>query len=298
MTIAEENDQELDEELDTTEVTKATRERSTIVFPYFGLAEAAEVARVVHSQYGGRCEVDQLAASLNQKASSGAFRLKLSAARMFGLVTISSQAVSVTDLGSQVADERTAPAALAKAFLEIPLYTALYDRFRNRTLPNDRGLEAAIRDLGVTTKQVQAARQAMQRSAEHSGFFAHGRDRLIAPAVGRLDQERVGPEEHSTDEGNSDDDNDGRIGDQHPIMKDPLIVGLLERLPDPNAEAFPEAERDLWLSTLEMNLAFIYGQPSKWKFTRPDPGEKKSEEARSGEAEIRATEANGASPNT
>lgn len=260
------------DEASSTGGTDGKRGRSTIVFPYFALAEAAEVARVVHSTYGGRCEVDQLAGTLKQKASSGAFRLKLSATRIFGLVTVSSQTVSATDLGSAVADERTAASALAEAFLRVPLYSALHERFRNRTLPNDKGLEAAILDLGVAPKQVTAARQALQRSAETAGFFAHGRDRLIMPAVGRLT-----PEQDRGREGAADDDDTGKNGDErcrtdnHPIMKDPLIIGLLEKLPDPATGDFPEPARQLWLATLEMNLAYIYSMPKQWKFDRPDP---------------------------
>lgn len=187
---------------------------------------------------------------------------------MFGLVTTSGQVVSLTDAGSQVSDERNAPRALANAFLNVPLYLALYERFRNRTLPSDnKGLEAAIRDLGVVPKQVATARQVFQRSATTAGFFAHGTDRLVMPAVASVD---IGSTAALDDDG-GDDDLAGH-GSDHPIMRDPLIVGLLERLPDPATGDFPEKERELWLATLEMNLAFIYSRPTKWKFERPEPG--------------------------
>jgi hypothetical protein len=37
--------------------------------------------------------------------------------------------------------------------------------------------------LGVSPKQKERARQAFQRSAEQAGFFQHGSDRLVAPAM-------------------------------------------------------------------------------------------------------------------
>jgi len=161
---------------------KAKRTQSTIVFPYDDLKNAAEVARVTHDA-GGKLTFDQLAARLSQTATSGAFRLKVSAARIFGLVTTAKGTITVTDLGSQIADERTSEAAKAQAFLNAPLYRALHDRFKGLALPGDKGIETAMVDLGVAPKQATTARQVFQRSADVAGFFAHGRDRLVTPVV-------------------------------------------------------------------------------------------------------------------
>ncbi len=236
---------------------KETRGRSTIVFPYFGLEDAVGVANVVHSQYGGRCDLDQLAAALGQKPASGGFRLKVSATRIFGLVTTSGQSVSVTDLGSHAVDERTGRDAWVEAFLAVPLYLALFERFRGRSLPNDRGLEGAIRDLGVSEKQITTARLAFQRSADYAGFFAHGRDRLVMPAMsaGRPT---------GTDTGDAEAESHGEeVAKEKPaIMDHPLIVGLLGALPAPD-ESFPQEDRDLWIEAAKVNLSLIYGKPKK-----------------------------------
>ena len=230
---------------------KEARGRSTIAFPYFALEDAVTVATAVHSQYGGRCDLDQLAAAIGQKPTSGGFRLKVSASRIFGLITSAGQTVSVTDLGSHAVSEKP---ARTTAFLNVPLYQALFDRFRGRTLPNDKGLEAAIRDLGVSEKQIVTARQVFQRSADYAGFFAHGRDKLVMPPAGTINNAESRGAEPTRDRAFVDDNGTPEV------RMHPLIVGMLGALPKPGEE-FPEDDRELWLEAAKVNLQLIYGKP-------------------------------------
>ena len=78
---------------DTTEPSEETpkgekveRERSRIEFPYYSLDEAIKIAKGVFD-LGANCQVDQLAGHLNQSATGGGFRVKLMAARTFGLIS-------------------------------------------------------------------------------------------------------------------------------------------------------------------------------------------------------------------
>jgi len=234
---------------------KATRERSTIIFPYDDLATAVRIAAITHDDYGGRCDWDQLASKLKQKPSSGGFRLKVSAARIFGLTRGTGQTIEVTDLGGQaIAEDAAGAAARSQAFLRVPLYKALYDRFRNRSLPTDEGLEAAIRDLGVSAKQVTTARQAFQRSADLAGFFGHGRDRLVMPPAGRIEGE-------VQSNGGADSGEDQPADTGRSVMSHPLIVGLLGALPEPGSP-FTAEDRQLWLQAAEVNFSLMYGRPS------------------------------------
>ena len=231
------------------------RVRSTIVFPYFALEEAVTIASIVHESYGGKCNLDQLSASLNQKTASGGFRLKVSAARIFGVVATSPDGVSVTDLGSRAIEGKDGKQAKVTAFLHVPLYAALFERFKGRSLPNDKGLEATILDLGVSGKQVTTARQVFQRSADFAGFFTHGRDRLVMPARPRVEMNEA-PEESSKVGDYADTHNNDQIN----IMKEPLILGLLGRLPKPGDD-FPQEDRDVWIEALKLNLQLVYGKP-------------------------------------
>lgn len=101
------------------------------------------------------------------------------------------------------------------------------------------------------------ARQVFVRSAEQAGFFVHGRTQLVMPP-----SDKVLPADDRQDSGGGDGGgvDDGQEGPA--IMKHPLIQGLLAVLPEPGEDFAPE-DRKMWLKTLDMNLSFIYGRPSK-----------------------------------
>lgn len=229
---------------------KRIREQSTIGFVYDDLNAALKLADLVHNRYGGECTTDQLAAASGASPSSGAFRLKVSAGRQFGVLGGGGAQVTTTVLGVNALDEGNS-GARADAFLNVPLYRKLYDEFLGSTLPDDSGLEARIRALGVSSKQVSTARQVFARAAEQAGFFAHGRNRLVMPPKGRVGSGAVDP---PADE--KKDTNEPELG----IMKHPLIQGLLAVLPEPAQGKFPNPERQMWLDTLRNSLSFIYGR--------------------------------------
>src|SRR5438094_10108099 len=80
------------------------RERSRIEWPYLDMDDAIEIAEGVHQLTGSSCQIDQLAAKLNQAASGGAFRQRLTAARLFGFIAVSQGTVTLTPLGTRVCD--------------------------------------------------------------------------------------------------------------------------------------------------------------------------------------------------
>ena len=74
--------------------------------------------------------------------------------------------MELTDLGKRIVDPETHDGARAEAFLRVPLYRAIFDRYRAVKLPPDPGLESEMVGLGVSTKQTERARQVLQRSAQ------------------------------------------------------------------------------------------------------------------------------------
>ena len=156
------------------------RGRSTIVFPYTTLTEAERIAREV-SNFAGTATPDGIANALGQKTKSGAFRQKLSAARIFGLVSTRPGQVTLTRLGRSVLDPERRDGARVEAFLAVPLYKAIYEKYKGDLLPEAAPLELEMRRLGVSEKQTATARQVFHRSAELAGFFRRGSNRLIAP---------------------------------------------------------------------------------------------------------------------
>ncbi|WP_260703265.1 hypothetical protein [Edaphobacter flagellatus] len=236
---------------------KGERERSRIEFPYFSLDEATKIAKGVF-ELGSTCQIDQLAGHLNQSATGGGFRVKLMAARTFGLITYTQGSASLTDLGSKLFDPDTEREAKAEAFLKVPLYNAIYEQYKNKMLPGNVGLEGAMVNLGVAAKQKDKARQAFQRSAKEAGFFAYGTTKLVYPVLGTL--ERVAKEKGADipldtpkihDKKTSNSGGTGG-GDLHPF-----IQGLLKTLPEVATE-WTQQGRQQWLQTAAGIFNLIY----------------------------------------
>lgn len=231
------------------------RERSTIAFPYDDLAAAVEVAREVHNTHGGQATTVQLAAGMGQTIKSGAFRIKVSAARLFGVVVTNQGILTLTQRGHRILDAAGEAQAKAEAFLDVPLYGKVYERFKEGNLPDDGGLEAAIRELGVTPKQVQTARQVFQRSAQQAGFFRFGNRKLVLPsgtATTILEPQGQAP----ADQGRKNEGGE----DLDELVKHPFILGLLRELPDPGKRDFPEDDRKTWLDAAKISFDLIYGK--------------------------------------
>lgn len=111
-------------------------------------------------------------------------------------------------------------------------------------------------DLGVAEKQKDRARLVFERSAEQAGFFEHGRDRLVMPGL-RSGSETTKTNEHRPGGGGGGGNNGGDGGGAITPDVDPIITGLLARLPKAGA-VWPEAERDLWLQLLKGSFQLIY----------------------------------------
>jgi len=124
--------------------SKKSNERSTIGFPYVDLDTCVDVALGLYSRSGlGPCGIDELAAELNNTVS-GSFRLKLSAAKMFGLIDKHSRSeYQLTPLGEDAVNGAKEKAAKATAFLNIPLYNAIYEDYRGKLLPPPKALEGS-----------------------------------------------------------------------------------------------------------------------------------------------------------
>jgi hypothetical protein len=251
---------------------KDSRERSTIEFPYVPLESGIEVARALYSRCGfGSCEQDELAAEMGQNLS-GAFRQKTSAARVFGLVAKDGRSAFVlTDLGKRIVAIDTEKSARVEAFLSVPLYSSIFEKFRGHNLPPAKALEREMETLGVAHKQTDRARQAFERSAQHAGFFDSGKERLVRPRLedvgAKIEYEE--PQTTSTSEHDGGNSNIGRnsggggTGGELPPEIDPIIRGLISRLPPAGAK-WPKDKRKLWLQILENSFDLVYEDESEF----------------------------------
>lgn len=236
--------------------SEASRQRSTIGFPYNDLKSAIELAEAIHTHVGtGQCDDTQLAAWTNQSSKSSGFRTQVYAARMFGLLAgEGAGSHSLTDLGRAIVDPDQAREAKGRAFMEVPLYRAVFEHYKGHVLPPPAALERDMVGMGVSEKQKDRARQVFERSAGQAGYFEHGKNKLVAPGVQQGSRQEPKREDDKRGGGGGGDDGD----------VDPIIKGLLARLPKTGA-VWVERDRKLWIGLLENSFKLIYGD---------DPGER------------------------
>lgn len=236
-----------------------SRERSTIGFPYLDLNDAVEVTKAVHAVGGSTCQWDQLAAHLQQSATSGQFRMRVGTAKLFGFLNYDRGTVTLTPLGMRLCDPQQEASARVDAFLTIPLYKAIYEQYKGATLPSTSGLETAIGNLGVAPKQKGKARQVFQRSAQQAGFFSYGSERLVAPSIKASTKPEVLDEEEL-------DDEDEKEKPEKPNKKHlhPLIEGLIQKLPEAETQWDLQGRRKWLLAALNIfDLMYTDSDESK-----------------------------------
>lgn len=236
--------------------TGRKRERSQIEFPYSDLERAVELATVLLRE-GGQAKIEQtqLAVAMDQSATGGTFRGRLGAARMFGLIETEQGKVGLTPLGLKITDEQTAAAAGAEAFLNIPLYSAMFERYQGYALPPAAAIERQIETLGVPTKQKERARQAFSASAQYAGYIASN-GRFSKPTLAARAKEEKS--DNGGSGGSGGGSGDGGDGDDDVVKNlHPFIKGLLETLPEPKKEWGVE-ERVDWLNTAASIFKLIY----------------------------------------
>jgi len=229
-------------EITQAEGDEKQREMSSIAFPYQSLNEGIEIAKAVHELHGSTATNDQIAAHLDSTPTSGTYRTKVSTAKVFGLITTSQGAVTLTPLGSRICDKQQEAAARVEAFLTVPLYSKVYEQFQGTVLPpTNSGLEATLGSHGVAPKGRERARQILLKSAQEAGFFQFGKERLVKPAIrASAAAPFVAPEQEPEPEKKKKAQEDDEE-ELHPFIK-----GLLKKLPPPETEWKSEA-RAKWL---------------------------------------------------
>ena len=246
------------ETISSTQSEKRTRQRSTIGFPYADLDSSIKLADAIHQNVGhGDCEDDQLAAWTGQSGKSSTFRVQVYAARMFGIIDGDSTHHRLTDLGRQMVDPNQERAARIAAFLSVPLFQAVFEKYKGGTLPPTAALEREIVALGVSDKQKDRARQTFERSAEQSGFFDHGRTRLVQPGISATSAKaqtvstHPNPAPSQTNNGRGNGGGGGATGDS-------LLDALIAKLPSTGSTWDVDA-RIAWLKLITMGFQLAYG---------------------------------------
>ncbi len=243
------------EEIDENDAENGqARQRSKVAFPYMDLKAAMEIANAIHENVGnGQCSLQQLSAWTGQSIKSSGFRIQLAVSRLFGLIeSSSSEDYRLTLLGRKIGDPEKARKAKAEAFLNVPLFRLLYENYKEGLLPPSTALERSIAALGVAEKQKDRARQVFERSAEQAGFFEHGNNRLVMPAIA-VKSEIQERKDYSSNTGNNVVANDSVANNL-----DPVVAALIQKLPTAKSD-FPIDDRVTWLRMITMAFQMAYG---------------------------------------
>jgi hypothetical protein len=217
------------------------------IFRQHGFDFAVTMAQAIHAHVGNNeCDDDQLAAWTDQSAKSSGFRNQYYAGRTFGILAGQGTKHRLTELGQAIVDPNRLREAKARAFLTVPLYKAIFEKYKSGILPPTSALEREIVALGVSEKQKERARQVFERSAEQAGFSEHGKNRLVMPGVGAGGHRKLS--EHKPL---------GGAGGNGGGPSDALIQALIEKLPP--SGPWGADERMNWLKMLIMAFQVAYG---------------------------------------
>ena len=104
-------------------------------------------------------------------------------------------------MGRAIVDPQQERAERANAFLCVPLYKAIYEKYKGGVLPLPAALERDIIWLGVAEKQTGRARQVFERSSEQPNFFEHGKNRPVLPVVALRETPPEQPEDKNKNGG-------------------------------------------------------------------------------------------------
>lgn len=121
-----------------------------IEYPRASLKASLDLARAV-SDLGGSAKTETTAESMKLKVS-GAFAALIGAAGKYGLVESSRGQLTITGLYREYKhayDDNEAAAVLKRAFLNVPLFQKVYDRFKGVKLPVDILGRMFIREFEV-----------------------------------------------------------------------------------------------------------------------------------------------------
>ena len=160
--------------------TRKARQRSAFLFPAYGFNTALDIARRVEESGGGSLSEETLAINLGLSAKSSGFRLKSLAARQFRLIGKQGEILATTPVSKAIfkpTSNEDAQRGFREAFMAIPLFKAVSERYRGQRLPDSRTLRNVLeREFQVEHSRVQQAERLLLDSARDTHLLKHTAD--------------------------------------------------------------------------------------------------------------------------
>jgi hypothetical protein len=243
--------------------------KSATQYPYFDLDDSVAVAKAVHERGGGTCTRDLAAAALGYSTvKSGAFLSRIYAAKQFGLIEIDGDNLSVTDRATNILHpvmESDTVVAKRDAFLSVPLFQKVYEKFKGASLPPELGLQNLLKtEYKIVPDRIKPAVRVMLNSAEQAGFFAAAgnRTRLIAPTGvvhtggGKIESPPAKVDGEGQPQPERKQPLSGGGGDG-PTGVHPALIAMLRELPRPGTP-WPKPKKDLFMTAFRSIIDVIY----------------------------------------
>lgn len=160
---------------------RSRRERSTR-YPGVPLSDCVELCRFVESRGLDGLTAPDIASALGYKnIKTNTFSARLSAARQFGLLSLSNEGYSLTSLAKAIlhpVDPAELPRLYRQAFLEPPIYADLVERLGDKRVPDATILGNVLyHNHQIIASAKEAAAEAFLASARFAG--ALGEDHVL-----------------------------------------------------------------------------------------------------------------------
>lgn len=189
---------------------KKARQRSPFLFPAYNFTIALDIARRVEEKGAGTLAEDTLAVDMGLSVTSSGFRLKCLTARQFGLLSKQGEILSTTPIAKSIlkpTNDQDAINGYRQAFLNIPLFRAVADRYKGQPLPVGQTFRNILeRDLRIEVGRVQAAERILLDSARDAQVLVSNGDKVYLSVTG---QNPLSPAAHTASNGDGNGDSGG-----------------------------------------------------------------------------------------
>jgi len=170
-----------------------------IDYPHASLAKSTELAKAVYD-LGGSCGLEMCAEQMGKKVGGG-FKAIVSSSSKYGLITNNRGQLETTDLFrdyhlSYTSEEKAQ--ILRTAFLRVPLFKDIYERFKQQQLPVGIFDKLLIREFDVNQQVASRVAKYFVEGAKATGLLKG--DNTFAP----MDGEEIEDEDLLDDEDGGD----------------------------------------------------------------------------------------------
>ena len=178
--------------------------RSAYLFPSYDFGIARKIAERIERDGAGSLAEATLAVALGSSAKSSGFRLRVLAAKHFGLLNKRGNMLETTPLAKAIIkpkNDSERNSSIIEAFLRVPLFQEIANRYKGQPLPQGASFRNILeRELGIQPNRVTEAERVFTDSCREANMLrVTGNNTYL---VTQADQSQVTTDIVSADEDN------------------------------------------------------------------------------------------------